>query len=86
MGGDATVNLGNAVYLADGKTVTITSELTGSQLVANIVRSTYTVGTQILEAGPGVNLTAAAGQFMVDMDIATGNSRYFVDSNGQLQQ
>ncbi len=85
MGGDATVDLGNAVYLADGKTITITSELTGSKLVANIVRSTYTVGTQILEAGPGVNLTAAAGQFMVDMDIATGDSPYFVDSNGQLQ-
>ena len=84
MGDGATVNLGNDVYLASGKTITVTSGLTGS-LVANIKLSSYGVGTQLLEADSGVNLAAAAGKFMVNMDIATGDSAYFVDSSGRLQ-
>ena len=65
MSGSAVVDSNNDVYLITGKTINITSTLTGTAPVATITPSSYSADTQVLSAADGVDLTAEVGKFKV---------------------
>lgn len=56
MKGNASVDSNNDVYLASGKVITVTGELTGTNPVATITPATWTRGTTIVQAD-GTNLS-----------------------------
>lgn len=78
MKGGAKLDSGNDVYLASGKYITITGELTGTAPVATITPASYSVGTTVLAAGTGVTLADEVGKFALTSDD------YFIGEDGKL--
>lgn len=78
MKGGAEVDSGNDIYLASGKYITITGELTGTVPVATITPKSYEVGTTVLAAETGVTLADEVGKFALTSDD------YFIGEDGKL--
>lgn len=90
LGGSAVIEVkddGNDIWLADGKTITVTDELTPGNNVkytARITPETYNVGTSLITADGGVTLKDEVGKFKV-----TGNAEsdeWFVTTEGKLSK
>lgn len=88
LGGSAVIaveNDGNDIWLADGKTITVTGTLTPGNNVkytARITPQTYTVGKELITADSGVTLEDVVGKFCV-----TGNDdsdEWFITTEGKL--
>ena len=84
MSGSAVVDSNNDVYLITGKTINITSTLTGTAPVATITSSSYTSGTQVLQGGDGVDLVAEVSKFAVTPD--TDGKKWTIDASGYLKE
>lgn len=78
---------GNDIWLATGKTITVTGTLTPGNNVkytARITPETYNVGTPLITAGSGVTLDDEVGKFCV-----TGNpesDEWFITTEGKLSK
>ena len=82
MSGGAVISSNNDVYLANGTTITVTGNLTGTTPVATITPDEYNATRQVLVAGSGVTLSNnLVKQFNV---TAEGGKEWFVDSYGYL--
>lgn len=88
LGGSAVIEVkddGNDIWLADGKTITVTGTLTPGNNVnytARITPQTYTVGKELITADSGVTLKDVVGKFCV-----TGNDdsdEWFITTEGKL--
>ncbi|MBQ8385605.1 MAG: hypothetical protein IJX45_10260 [Spirochaetaceae bacterium] len=75
LGDSAVIAADNDIKLGNGKTITITSSLTGYAPVATIEPNSYSDTTQVLAAGSGVNLAGEVGKFAV---TASGSDTYVV--------
>ncbi|MBR6565891.1 MAG: hypothetical protein IKK79_03665 [Spirochaetaceae bacterium] len=80
LGDSAVIAADNDIHLGNGKTITITSSLTGSAPVATISLPSYSVGLQVLSAGYGVTLSHEVGKF----DLSPGASGLIIDNTGKL--
>lgn len=90
LGGSAVIEVKddeNDIWLADGKTITVTGTLTPGNNVnytARITPQTYNAGTPLITAGSGVTLDDEVGKFCV-----TGNAEsaeWFITSEGKLSK
>lgn len=90
LGGSAVIEVkddGNDIWLATGKTITVTDELTPGNNVkytARITPQTYTVGKELITADSGVKLEDVVGKFCV-----TGNDdsdEWFIANAGTLSK
>lgn len=90
LGGSAVIEVkddGNDIWLADGKTITVTDELTPGNNVkytARITPETYNAGTPLITAEGGVTLKDEVGKFCV-----TGNAvsdEWFITTEGKLSK
>lgn len=90
LGGSAVIAVdddGNDIWLADGKTITVTGTLTPGNNVkytARITPETYNVGTSLITADSGVTLKDEVGKFKV-----TGNpesDEWFITTEGKLSK
>lgn len=90
LGGSAVIEVkddGNDIWLATGKTITVTDELTPGNNVkytARITPQTYTVGKELITADSGVTLEDVVGKFCV-----TGNDdsdEWFIANAGTLSK
>lgn len=90
LGGSAVIEVkddGNDIWLADGKTITVTGTLTPGNNVnytARITPETYNVGTPLITAEGGVTLKDDVGKFCV-----TGNAvsdEWFITTEGKLSK
>lgn len=90
LGGSAVIaveNDGNDIWLADGKTITVTGTLTPGNNVkytARITPQTYNAGTPLITAESGVTLDDEVGKFRV-----TGNAEsdeWFITTEGKLSK
>lgn len=90
LGGSAVIaveNDGNDIWLADGKTITVTGTLTPGNNVkytARITPENYNVGTSLITAEGGVTLKDEVGKFCV-----TGNAvsdEWFITTEGKLSK
>ena len=80
LGDSAVIAADNDIQLGNGKTITITSSLTGSAPVATISPPSYSVGLQVLSAGSGVTLSHEVGKF----DLSPSASGLIIDNTGKL--
>ena len=80
LGDSAVIAADNDIQLGNGKTITITSSLTGSAPVATISLPSYSVGLQVLSAGSGVTLSHEVGKF----DLSPSASGLIIDNTGKL--
>ena len=80
LGDSAVIAADNDIQLGNGKTITITSSLTGSAPVATISPFNYTAGLQVISAGYGVTLSHEVGKF----DLSPGASGLIIDNTGKL--
>ena len=80
LGDSAVIAADNDIHLGNGKTITITSSLTGYAPVATISPPSYSVGLQVLSAGYGVTLSHEVGKF----DLSPGASGLIIDNTGKL--
>lgn len=80
LGDSAVIAADNDIQLGNGKTITITSSLTGSAPVATISPPSYSVGLQVLSAGYGVTLSHEVRKF----DLSPGASGLIIDNTGKL--
>lgn len=80
LGDSAVIAADNDIQLGNGKTITITSSLTGSAPVATISLPSYSVGLQVLSAGYGVTLSHEVGKF----DLSPSASGLIIDNTGKL--
>ncbi|UKI54146.1 MAG: hypothetical protein L6V86_03800 [Treponema sp.] len=89
-GGSAVIEVkddGNDIWLADGKTITVTGTLTPGNNVkytARITPQTYNAGTPLITAESGVTLDDEVGKFRV-----TGNAEsdeWFITTEGKLSK
>lgn len=80
LGDSAVIAADNDIQLGNGKSITITSSLTGSAPVATISPHSYSVGLQVLSAGYGVTLSHEVGKF----DLSPGASGLIIDNTGKL--
>lgn len=80
LGGSAVIAADNDIQLGNGKTITITSSLTGSAPVATISPFNYTAGLQVISAGYGVTLSHEVGKFGLSPD----GSGLIIDNTGKL--
>lgn len=80
LGDSAVIAADNDIQLGNGKSITITSSLTGSAPVATISPHTYSVGLQVLSAGYGVTLSHEVGKF----DLSPSASGLIIDNTGKL--
>ncbi len=80
LGDSAVIAADNDIHLGNGKTITITSSLTGYAPVATISPFNYTAGLQVLSAGYGVTLSHEVGKF----DLSPGASGLIIDNTGKL--
>ncbi|MBQ8560746.1 MAG: hypothetical protein IJ441_04065, partial [Spirochaetaceae bacterium] len=80
LGDSAVIAADNDIHLGNGKTITITSSLTGSAPVATISLPSYSVGLQVLSAGYGVTLSHEVGKF----DLSPGASGLIIDNTRKL--
>lgn len=89
-GGSAVIEVkddGNDIWLADGKTITVTGTLTPGNNVkytARITPQTYNAGTPLITAEGGVTLDDEVGKFRV-----TGNAEsdeWFITTEGKLSK
>lgn len=80
LGDSAVIAADNDIQLGNGKTITITSSLTGSAPVATISLPSYSVGLQVLSAGYGVTLSHEVRKF----DLSPGASGLIIDNTGKL--
>lgn len=80
LGDSAVIAADNDIQLGNGKTITITSSLTGSAPVATISPFNYTAGLQVLSAGYGVTLSHEVGKFGLSPD----GSGLIIDNTGKL--
>ena len=80
LGDSAVIAADNDIKLGNGKTITITSSLTGSAPVATISPPSYSVGLQVLSAGYGVTLSHEVRKF----DLSPGASGLIIDNTGKL--
>ena len=83
LGDSAVIAADNDIHLGNGKTINITSSLTGYAPVATISLPSYSVGLQVLSAGNGVSLADEVDEFEV---VAIGNVYWSIDATGQLVQ
>ena len=83
LGDSAVIAADNDIQLGNGKTITITSSLTGYAPVATISPFNYIAGLQVLSAGNGVSLADEVDEFEV---VAIGNVYWSIDATGQLVQ
>ena len=83
LGDSAVIAADNDIQLGNGKTITITSSLTGSAPVATISPFNYIAGLQVISAGSGVSLADEVDEFEV---VAIGNVYWSIDATGQLVQ
>ena len=90
LGGSAVIEVkddGNDIWLADGKTITVTGTLTPGNNVkytARITPQTYNAGTPLITAESGVTLKDEVGKFCV-----TGNAvsdEWFITTEGNLSK
>lgn len=95
LGGSAVIEVkddGNDIWLATGKTITVTGTLTpgnnaaagNPKYTARITPETYNVGTPLITAGSGVTLDDEVGKFCV-----TGNPEsdaWFITTEGKLSK
>lgn len=95
LGGSAVIAVeddGNDIWLATGKTITVTGTLTpgnnaaagNPKYTARITPETYNVGTPLITAGSGVTLDDEVGKFCV-----TGNPEsdaWFITTEGKLSK
>lgn len=90
LGGSAVIEVKddeNDIWLADGKTITVTGTLAPGNNVnytARITPQTYNAGTPLITAGSGVTLDDEVGKFCV-----TGNAEsaeWFITSEGKLSK
>lgn len=90
LGGSAVIAVdddGNDIWLADGKTITVTGTLTPGNNVkytARITPENYNVGTSLITADSGVTLKDEVGKFCV-----TGNAvsdEWFITTEGNLSK
>lgn len=90
LGGSAVIEVkddGNDIWLADGKTITVTGTLTPGNNVkytARITPQTYNAGTPLITAEGGVTLKDEVGKFCV-----TGNAvsdEWFITTEGKLSK
>lgn len=90
LGGSAVIAVdddGNDIWLADGKTITVTGTLTPGNNVkytARITPQIYNVGTPLITAEGGVTLEDEVGKFCV-----TGNAvsdEWFITTEGKLSK
>lgn len=90
LGGSAVIEVkddGNDIWLADGKTITVTGTLTPGNNVnytARITPENYKVGTSLITAEGGVTLKDEVGKFCV-----TGNAvsdEWFITTEGNLSK
>lgn len=90
LGGSAVIEVKddeNDIWLADGKTITVTGTLTPENNVnytARITPETYNVGTSLITADSGVTLKDEVGKFKV-----TGNpesDEWFITTEGKLSK
>lgn len=90
LGGSAVIEVkddGNDIWLADGKTITVTGTLTPGNNVkytARITPENYKVGRTLITADSGVTLDDKVGKFKV-----TGNAdsdEWFITSEGNLSK
>ncbi len=90
LGGSAVIAVdddGNDIWLADGKTITVTNTLTPGNNVkytARITPETYNAGTPLITAEGGVTLDDEVGKFKV-----TGNAEsdeWFITTEGKLSK
>ena len=83
MFGGAVISSNNDVYLANGTTIKVTGNLTGTTPVATITPNEYRTERQVLVAGSGVALSSSlVKQFNVAP--AEDEKEWFVDSYGYL--
>ena len=86
MSGDALVDSTNDVYLASGKVITVTGELTGTSPVATITPAAWSRGTSIVQTGGTItNLTNYKYSFVLtDSDWntkpSTDNKSLMIDA------
>ncbi len=83
LGDSAVIAADNDIQLGNGKTITITSSLTGYAPVATISPFNYIAGLQVISAGSGVSLADEVDEFEV---VAIGNVYWSIDATGQLVQ
>lgn len=90
LGGSAVIEVkddGNDIWLATGKTITVTGTLTpgnNMKYTARITPETYNVGTPLITAGSEVTLDDEVGKFCV-----TGNpesDEWFITTEGKLSK
>lgn len=89
LGGSAVIEVkddGNDIWLADGKTITVTDELTPGNNVkytARITPETYNVGTSLITADGGVTLKDEVGKFKVTNSTDGLEYKIKCDSSGK---
>ena len=85
MQGGAKVDSSNDVYLASGKTVTVTGALESTTTVAKITPSTYTDSVQVLDLAtnptPATTLLSEYKKFEV---VPDGSTKYYISSDGKI--
>lgn len=89
LGGSAVITVdddGNDIWLADGKTITVTGTLTPGNNVkytARITPQTYTVGKELITADSGVTLKDEVGKFKVTNSTDGLEYKIKCDSSGK---
>ena len=89
LGGSAVIEVkddGNDIWLADGKTITVTDELTPGNNVkytARITPETYNIGTFLITAEGGVTLKDEVGKFKVTNSTDGLEYKIKCDSSGK---
>ncbi len=76
----------NDIWLADGKTITVTDTLTpGNNAVARITPQNYNIGTTLITADSGVTLKDEVGKFCVTKKSGS-DDEWFIANAGTLSK